>query len=336
MLPRRHRLPAVIFVLAALLWTMWQWSAPEPDSGNLATVSPRSTTAVSSTATAVADANRERATSRVTGAAAPDPKCFHTPSFPKTPLEQEVERIYWISVRVMNAINATYWPTDATLLGMMRNGRIVTDRDVDMQIHSTYKGCAPLLNSLRDHFARHAKIKSFKVVLARHPTYGRIGRYAMIRLFREFGTFDTGVDFNCVYTDDPAKPTYHVHRGTLEPVPLAVYPLGQCMLYGRVVPCPKDGYSVLESLKPRYDGCMVFPHCLGEPTISTKRCMSPHPTLPLEDFVKTTQELERCGFTSLARHYEQEPSCKRIMERNALACEMAEGGEICFVQSFKG
>lgn len=264
-----------------------------------------------------------------------DGPCFTTPNFTLTPLEQEVRRVYHVSLKVLREINATAWATDGTLLGMMRNGRIVTDRDVDLQIHSTYKGCAPLLASLKDHFARHSKLKSFKVVYTKHPQHGKIGRYVMVRMYREFGTWDTGVDFNCVYMDDPARPTFHVHRGTLEPVPLAVYPLGSCWLYDRPVPCPRDGMSVLEALKPRYAGCMVFPHCLGDPLVSVKKCMSPHPPQPLSAFVESTRQLGRCGFTSLADHYEGEPTCKEIVA-SAPRCETIDGAKLCFVQAFKG
>jgi hypothetical protein len=263
-------------------------------------------------------------------------ECFKTPDFPMTGLEQEVQRVYHLSIAVMAEINATYWPTDGTLLGMMRNGRIVTDRDVDLQIHATYKTCGPLLASLRGLFAKRAKIKSFKVVYAKTAKHGKVGRYVMVRLIREHGTFDTGVDFNCVYTDEPERPTFHVHKGTLEPVPLAVFPLGKCRLYDRDVPCPRDGYSVLEALKPRYDGCMVFPHCLGNPTISVKKCMSPHPMLPLADFVSSTRQLQACGYTALADHYDREPSCRGLAEANAPRCEQFPEGRLCFVQPFKG
>lgn len=264
--------------------------------------------------------------------------CFKMPNFPLSPLEEEVRRVYRVSHEVMTAMNATYWPTDGTLLGMMRNGRIATDRDVDLQIHATYKTCAAVLQSLRDRFAKLVSLKSFKVVYAKNAKYGKIGRYAMVRMFRKYGTFDTGVDFNCVYTDDPERYTFHVHKGTLEPVPASVYPLGTCRLYTESVPCPRDGYAVLDALKPRYAGCMVFPHCVGNPLVSTKACLSPHPVRPLQEFVDTTQQLERCGYTSLAAHFASTQSCLNILRTDPsfFKCDVKDGEKVCFVQPFKG
>jgi hypothetical protein len=269
----------------------------------------------------------------------PESDCFDAVGlFPVSPLEQEIRRLYDMTLAAVHAMNATAWPTDATLLGMMRNGRVATDRDIDMQIHSTYKGCHALLSGVKKHFAKLGVVKSFKVVTAKHKTLGKIGRYAMVRMKREFGTFDTGVDFNCVFTDEPDRPTYYVHRGTLEPVPAAVYPLGRCRFYDKVVPCPRDGYSVLASLKPRYDGCMVFPHCFGDPLFSTRRCMSPHPTLTTGAFLESTKKLAACGYTNMVQHFNAEPQCKAMLQRGDAGrkCEVIDGKTICFSQAFSG
>lgn len=254
--------------------------------------------------------------------------------FPLSGLEQELERLGKITAAVMRAVNATYWPTDGTLLGLMRNGRVSTDRDLDYQIHSTYDQCASLLGSLKTRFERLARIKSFKVVKVKYN--GRkIGRYAMVRLFREYGTFDTGPDFNCVYMDEPSSPRFYTHRGVLALVPHTVYPLGWCLMYGKPVPCPRDGMAVLSSLKPRYDGCMVFPHCLGDPNHSSRRCLSPHPPFPLHRFEESTIALGKCGFTSLREHLRLEPSCKALAAATP-KCETVEGNEVCFLQKFDG
>ena len=257
--------------------------------------------------------------------------------FPLAPLEREIDRIYRVTEAVMRDLNATYWPTDGTLLGMMRNGRVATDRDIDLQIHATYATCRSLLASLGPAFEKHVgKLKSFKVVTAKHPkTRAKIGRYAMVRMFRKHGTFDTGADFNCVFTDEPSQFRFYVHRGTLEPVPMTVYPLGTCLLYGRSVPCPADGYAVLDALKPRYAGCMVFPHCVGDPTVSAKACLSPHPPYPMQQFVDWTMALQRCGHTSLGPHYRAEPACARMMAAPH-RCDNATAAATCFLQAFKG
>lgn len=255
--------------------------------------------------------------------------------FPLTGLEQELRRLGSLVDEVMREVGAVYWPTDGTLLGLMRNGRVSTDRDLDYQIHSTYDKCFEYLSSLKAHFERRARIKSFKVVKTK-LSGRKIGRYAMVRLYRQFGTFDTGPDFNCVYMDDATTPKYFTHRGVLTPVPAAVYPLGYCLMYGKVVPCPKDGMSVLESLKPRYEGCMVFPHCIGDPSHSSRKCMSPHPEYPLKDFVDSTEALHTCGFTSLSAHFESEPSCKVVLSGAQRHCETIDGTQICFLQKFDG
>jgi hypothetical protein len=251
-----------------------------------------------------------------------------------TPFEEELRRLYKMALDVMKELGTTGWPVDASLLGMMRNGRIATDRDVDMAIQSTYGGCKRLLTRLRKRFKRRAKMKGFKVALTWHPTKGKIGRYALVRVYREFGTFDTGIDFNCVYMDDPENPTFHLHNGQLVSVPHGVFPLGSCLFYGEAVPCPGDGYAILEALKPRYEGCMVFPHCMGDPMVSVPACRSPHPVQPLVNFVADTQRLTQCGFTSLADHYESEPSCKNILQQNALDCQVLDNHRLCFVQPF--
>jgi hypothetical protein len=234
----------------------------------------------------------------------------------------------------MADVNATYWPTDGTLLGLMRNGRVSTDRDLDYQIHSTYEGCSALLGSLKARFEQRARIKSFKVVKVK--VNGRkIGRYAMVRLFREHGTFDTGPDFNCVYMDIPTAPKFFTHRGVLTIVPHSVYPLGWCLMYGVAIPCPADGMAVLTALKPRYDGCMVFPHCTGDPNFSTRRCLSPHPSFPNQRFVESTTALARCGFTSLRQHFEHEKTCKELLHQTP-KCESIGDSNVCFLQQFDG
>lgn len=255
--------------------------------------------------------------------------------FPLTGLEMELKRLAALTISAMQDVGAVYWPTDGTLLGLMRNGRVSTDRDLDYQIHATYDTCHGLLASLKKHFEKRARIKSFKVVNVKHNGR-RIGRYAMVRLFREHGTFDTGPDFNCVYMDDPAKPMYFTHRKVLTPVPSAVYPLGWCLLYGHTVPCPKNGMALLESLKPRYEGCMVFPHCLGPPEHSSRSCMSPHPEFPLQKFVDSTFVLAECGFTSLRDHFHEEASCAQVLKGMGRRCETIQGSTICFLQKFDG
>lgn len=263
-------------------------------------------------------------------------ECFKIPSFPVSGLEQELIRLYAITEEVMKEIGATYWPTDGTLLGMIRNGRIATDRDLDMQIHSTYAGCAKLLHSLREPFGRRADIKSFKVVNAKGSKRGKIGRYAMVRLFRKHGTFDTGVDFNCVYTDDAEGPTMHVHRGHLVKVPATVFPLGRCALYDRVVPCPRDPMAVLGLFAPRYDGCLVFPHCLGPPAVSVRDCLSPHPDVPLQSFVEDAKALDKCGYVNMLQHFQTEPTCPTVLAGTNRRCRKVDGGgELCFLQKFE-
>lgn len=254
--------------------------------------------------------------------------------YPLVPLEQELDRIWDITEKVMRKANATYWPTDGTLLGLMRNGRVTTDRDLDFQVHSTYDSCYSFLAGLKSLFEQHAKIKSFKVVKAKYNGK-KIGRYVMVRLFRKFGTFDTGPDFNCVYMDGKT-PHFFTHRGILTPVPSQVFPLGRCLAYNRTVLCPKDGYSVLESLAPRYVGCMVFPHCFGNPLHSSKKCLSPHPRMPLTYFVNSTRRMQRCGFANLAKHFENEKSCRLMLESRTEHCEIIDGDHICFLQKFDG
>lgn len=253
--------------------------------------------------------------------------------FPLPPLERELQRLAHLTAEVMAEARATYWPVDGTLLGVMRNGRVSTDRDLDFSIQSTYDQCFPLLSSLRQFFAKRARIKSFKVVKTKLPDGKKVGRYVMVRLYAEHGSFDTGPDFNCVYMDDSRGPHYFTHRGVLTAIPPSVYPLSECLLYNTTIPCPRDGMSFLKTLTPRYDGCMVFPHCLGDPLHSSKGCMSPHAPFPLERFVESTKELQRCGFTSLASHWEEEASCQSIKEH----CRVVQGGvRLCFLQPFSG
>ena len=259
--------------------------------------------------------------------------------YPLSPLEEELKRLADITAKVMADINATYWPADGTLLGIMRNGRVATDRDLDFQIHSTTKDCFAFLSSLRPHFQRYGKIKSFDVKKKKHNG-SKIGRYAMVRMYREHGTFDTGPDFNCVYTDAPGGPAFFTHKGVFTTLPSAVYPLARCLMYGKEIPCPGDGMAFLHTLKPRYDGCMVFPHCFGPATHSSRKCLSPHPIFPMDTFVESTRQIAKCGYVSLATHFDTEPSCQRLMERasqapaDAMQCEQVNGDKICFLQKF--
>lgn len=266
-------------------------------------------------------------------------------AFPLSPLEQELRRLAGITARVMADINATYWPADGTLLGIMRNGRVATDRDLDFQIHSTTKDCFAFLASLRPHFAKYARIKSFDVKKKKHNG-AKLGRYAMVRLYREYGTFDTGPDFNCVYTDATEGPAFFTHKGVFTTLPSAVFPLRPCLLYDQPILCPGDGMAFLKTLRPRYDGCMVYPHCFGPATHSTRKCLSPHPVFPLAAFVQSTQQVAKCGYVSLAAHFDAEPECQKLLQAaaatpgysadptQAMQCEQLAGEKICFLQRF--
>eukprot|EP00760_Papus_ankaliazontas_P031371 PhM_4_TR5250/c0_g1_i2/m.41945 len=272
----------------------------------------------------------------------PDPSCVRLPfALPISSLERELQRIYDLSLDVAKELNVTIWPTDGALLGLIRNGRISTDADLDFQIHATYDTCAKVLNSLRSVFERlggTGRVHYFKVATTRGPKGNKIGRYAMVRMKGKFG-HDTGADFNCVFTDDPEGPKFYTHRGKLTLIPKQVFPLKKCLFYDtRAVPCPGDGYAVLETLKPRYDGCMVFPHCVGDFKHPTKRCGTPHPVMPIDMFVKQTQELHRCGFVSLAEHWTSEPKCRGFEKATSPArkCEHVNAGEVCFLQPYDG
>ena len=260
-------------------------------------------------------------------------------AFSLSPLELELRRLYRLSVDVMRDVNATFWPTDGTLLGILRNGRVASDRDLDFNVHTTFDDSFRLLSSLEHLFKRRVgRLKSFKVVasksLRRPRDGGKVGRYVMVRLYREFGDFDTGVDFNCVYLDSvkggPVGPSYHVHNGHLVAVPPGVLPLGTCAVYGMKVPCPGNGYAVLASLAPRYDGCVVYPHCVGNPLVAVPKCLTPHPKAPLQAFVDATKWLHRCGFGSLAAHFDAFPECKVMLSRidvMSLPCQKPDKGD---------
>jgi hypothetical protein len=266
----------------------------------------------------------------------------HPMTYPLSPLELELRRLAEITAKVMTEINATYWPADGTLLGVMRNGRVATDRDLDFQIHSTIKDCFAFLASLRPYFAKYGRIKSFDVKKKKHNGV-KIGRYAMVRMFREHGTFDTGPDFNCVYMDAPEGPSFFTHKGVFTPLPSGVLPLRKCLLYDQEIACPGDGMAFLKTLRPRYDGCMVFPHCFGAATHSSRKCLSPHPVFPLASFVEATRQVGKCGYVSLAAHFEDEPECARLLQRApppgedatiGMQCDQVAGEKICFLQRF--
>lgn len=289
-----------------------------------------------------ATGQRELATQAARTSGGAGASCFKgLDDIPLSGLEQELERIWSVSMEVMSEFpNTKFWPTDGTLLGLMRNGRVATDRDIDLQIHATFDTCYAVLASLEKAFAKHVKLQSFRIAKIKHNGK-KIGRYAMVRFYRKFGTFHTGVDFNCVYDDAPEGPSYFTHRSTLTPLPTATFPLGKCMFYGREVPCPASGMRVLEQLAPRYSGCMVFPHCMGDPSVSTKRCLSPHPKIPFARFVEVTRELDKCGYVSLAKHFETEPTCQGMLAQlekpDGTRCETNAGGKtICFLQRYDG
>jgi len=269
---------------------------------------------------------------------------------PISPLERELQRIYNLSLDVAMELNRTIWPTDGSLLGMMRNGRIATDLDIDFQFHTqSLDTCYTDLAQLRDAFTKRLPkdnaapkvLKYFKVAMIKGPHGKKIGRYAMVRLHRVFGTFDTGADFNCVYHDNPNRPTFHTHKGVLIPVPASVYPLARCLLYGQAVRCPADGYAVLATLSPRYDGCMVYPHCMGDhPSVKAKGCLTPHPKVPVSLFPEMTLALEAEGFVSLGEHWRTSHYCRLYREGRGPVCR--RGGDdkaqpdVCFLQPFNG
>lgn len=273
-----------------------------------------------------------------------DTECLTSPliNFPLSPLEMELQRLANLTDEVMSAIGATYWPADATLLGLMRNGRVATDRDLDYSIHATFATCATVLGSLRAEFVkRGAVVKYFKVATAKVVEQGsggtngggrkvKVGRYAMVRILRKFGDFDTGPDFNCIYMDDVRGPSFFTHKNVLTVLPKEIFPLKRCLMYNKSVSCPGDGYGFLATLTPRYDGCMVYPHCLGDPKVSHRDCLTPHPPQELETFVASTKLINKCGFVSLLNHWEREPKCRQTFVPR---CDDKRG--LCFVQPFK-
>jgi hypothetical protein len=258
---------------------------------------------------------------------------------PLSDLERELRRLLAITLEVLAEKGLTGWAADGTLLGMARNGRVATDRDLDFQIESSYRWCENHLLSLREAFERRTTVRMFKVVYGRWHGI-KIGRYAMVRTQPAFGTFGTGVDFNCVYGDE--KPhTMHVHRGTIEPIPDVAYPLGFCLAYGMPVRCPRDPMAVLGMFAPRYSGCMVFPHCTGDPAFGGhKRCLAPHPPLPRPRFVEAMRKLESCGWVSLAKHFAEEPLCAQMLAAgdSGNKCQAVAGARwpMCFLQSYNG
>eukprot|EP00758_Cryptobia_borreli_P009283 Tbor_TRINITY_DN5464_c0_g1::TRINITY_DN5464_c0_g1_i3::g.25299::m.25299 len=258
-------------------------------------------------------------------------------TFPKSALEDELDRLGKLTDLVMGDLGLTYYPTDATLLGLMRNGRVATDRDLDYNIHVTYATCKSVLYSLKKAFENRGSVLNyFKVreayLRVKNGTSinRKLGIYAMVRVNREFGTFNTGVDFSCVFMDDSNGPHFVTHKGLLTPIPDGVYPLRKCLMYGRSVACPGDGYAYLKALTPRYDGCAVFPHCMARDVNRVyKGCLTPHKIVPLANFIKSTSLLERCGFTSLVKHFETEPLCRK---EYTPACDNETG--LCFIQKF--
>jgi hypothetical protein len=264
------------------------------------------------------------------------------PEVPLSPLEQELRRILEMTVDILRERNLVGWPADGTLLGLVRNGRVMTDRDIDFNIHSTYTWCSSHLHSLKSAFEKRTKIRMFKVVHTKRNGQ-KIGRYAMVRMPPVYGTFGTGVDLNCVYEDDAQNLRMHVHSGTLEVIPAEAFPLGFCLGYGLAIPCPRDPMAVLDMFRPRYDGCMVFPHCTGDPRFGTKKCLSPHPPLkPRRRFLDVVEKLDQCGWVSLKRHASTHASCAEMLEPGAEAKEQCGGLDnpkqrwpICFLQGYK-
>ena len=264
------------------------------------------------------------------------------PDVPLTPLEEELRYLLEMTTEILHEKKLIGWPADGTLLGLVRNGRVATDRDIDYQIHSTYQWCANHLHSLKAAFEARTKIRMFKVVHGKFKGK-KIGRYAMVRMPPKYGDFGTGIDFNCVYTDGgEGHYTMHVHKGTIEKIPAQAFPLKFCLAYGRPIPCPQDPMAVLGMFTPRYDGCMIFPHCTGDPLKhgKNKKCLTPHYPLPRKEFAEVVKKLDSCGWVSLKKHMEEESQCNMMLEDGDQAnkCEKIQGWKypLCFLQGFIG
>lgn len=268
------------------------------------------------------------------------------PGIPLSPLERELRRLLEMTIDILREKNIVGWPADGTLLGLVRNGRIMTDRDIDFNIHSTFRWCEQTLASLRGAFAKRGKVRMFKIAYARWNGI-KIGRYAMVRMPPVYGKFGTGVDFNCVYTDVADKLQMHVHKGSLEVIPnhAMKMPLGFCLGYGLAIPCPHDPMAILNMFKPRYDGCMLFPHCTGDPLYGTKKCLTPHPPLsPRTKFVDVVDKLTQCGWVNLKKHSETESLCKEMLNPLSAAAQSekcmpkedpVQKWPTCFLQGYK-
>jgi hypothetical protein len=263
------------------------------------------------------------------------------PDIPLSPLEEELRRLLIMTVDVLREKEYIGWPADGTLLGLIRNGRVATDRDIDYQIHATYQTCANILASLKPMFEKRTKIRMFKIVYGKYRGQ-KIGRYAMVRMPPRYGDFGTGVDFNCVYTDDPSgNYKMHVHKGTIETIPKEAYPLKLCLGYGMAIPCPSNPMAVLNMFAPRYDGCMLFPHCLGDPLRGGhKKCLSPHPPMKRQRFLDVVNKLDQCGWVSLAQHAKDELACDHMLKAgdSANMCQEVPGARwpMCFMQPYVG
>merc|ERR1712000_12942 len=118
------------------------------------------------------------------------------------------------------------------------------------------------------------------------------------------------------------------------------FPLKFCLAYNRPIPCPRDPMAILGMFSPRYDGCMVYPHCRGDPLKhgKSKKCLTPHPPMSRQKFVDTVKKLDGCGWVSLKKHMDEESSCSRMLEAGDAAnkCEKMRGWDspLCFLQSF--
>ncbi|KAH9599980.1 hypothetical protein LSM04_006032 [Trypanosoma melophagium] len=267
--------------------------------------------------------------------------------FPMSTLEQELRRIYAMVVAVMKEHQLTYWPADGTLLGIIRQGRVANDRDLDFHVLTTMENCKPLLRSLGSSFGKLARLTYFKVmaVKKKHLPYYGTGMFAMIRMVRKFGSFDTGVDLTCVHRQPNGSHTVFNHFGRLMLLPNNSFPLVPCRVYDMTVLCPSDGSQLLEAFKPRYEGCMVFPHCFGDPETSHTRCPTPHPLVPLRNFLDATTTLKQCGYVNLVDHYNRESLCTHLMNEtrglaidfnDSVKCEVLNNRKYCFLQQFDG
>ncbi|KEG12182.1 hypothetical protein DQ04_01921050 [Trypanosoma grayi] len=267
--------------------------------------------------------------------------------FPMSELEQELRRVYAVVDTVMRKHGITYWPADGTLLGIIRQGRVANDLDLDFHVLTTRKDCLPLLRSLEGPFKKMATILRFSIAVGgkKHRPYTGVAMFAMVRMVRQFGDINTGADITCVYYEPDGLYTVFNHFGRLMPIPNNTFPLVPCRVYDMTVMCPADGHAMLKAFKPRYDGCMIFPHCFGDPERSHRRCLTPHPPVPLADFVNATKALQRCGYANLVDHYGSEPLCARLMEEaerpglvccDPTRCELLNGHRYCFLQPFNG